>query len=147
MEERTMAEYEHSLESDVSAEAVWALYADPSTWPSWDAGVERMELDGPLAAGTTGRFTPTGGDPLPFTVVYAEPGRGFTDEFAFPGAVLRGTHTLTPLPDGRTRITHRMELTGDRAEQMAPELMPGLTDDIPLTVAALAASAQDASTG
>jgi len=136
-----MAEYEHSLEAAVSADAVWELYADPTSWPSWDSGVERVELDGPLATGVTGRFTPRGAEALPFTVIQAEANRGFTDEFAFPGAVLRGTHTITPLGGGRTRITHRMELTGPDAEQLAPELMPGITDDIPLTVAALALAA------
>jgi uncharacterized protein YndB with AHSA1/START domain len=133
-----MAEYEYSLDADVAAEAVYALYSDVSTWPSWDGGVEKVTVDGPFAAGTTGTFTPTGGDPLRFTIVSAEPGRGFVDEFPLPGAMLRGTHTLTPLAGGRTRITHRMQLEGPAAAELAPELMPGVTDDIPVTVASLA---------
>jgi len=133
-----MIDYEYSLEAAVMPEAVYALYSDVSTWTSWDSGVERIAVDGPFAAGTTGTFTPTGGDPLRFTIVSAEPGRGFTDEFPLPGATLRGTHTLTALPGGGTRITHRMELDGPAAAEMAPQLMPGITDDIPQTVAALA---------
>ncbi|RKS77803.1 polyketide cyclase/dehydrase/lipid transport protein [Motilibacter peucedani] len=136
-----MVDYTHSLDTTADAAAVWALYADPASWPSWDGGCERQELDGPLAAGTTGRFTPAGGEPLPFTVTWAQPGAGFTDEFELPGAVLRGTHTLTPLADGGTRITHRMELTGPAADELAQHIWAGITDDIPLTVAALARAA------
>ena len=133
-----MAEYEYSLDADVTPEAVYALYSDVETWTTWDGGVEEITIDGAFAAGTTGTFTPVGADPLRFTIVSATPGRGFVDEFPLPGATLRGTHTLTPLADGRTRITHRMELEGPAAEELAPMLMPGVTDDIPLTVASLA---------
>jgi hypothetical protein len=133
-----MAEYEYSLDAEVTAEAVYALYSDVATWPSWDEGVEQVTIDGPFTAGTTGTFTPTGGDPLRFTIVAAQPARGYSDEFPLPGATLRGTHTLTPLPDGRTRITHRFELVGPAAAELAPQLMPGVTDDVPNTVANLA---------
>ena len=51
--------YRHSVEADVSVEAVWALYEDVTTWPSWDDQAERITRDGPFAPGTTGtmRFT------------------------------------------------------------------------------------------
>ncbi|RZS89568.1 uncharacterized protein YndB with AHSA1/START domain [Motilibacter rhizosphaerae] len=140
-----MHTYEHSLDAACSADAVWALYADPESWTEWDGGVDRQEFDGPLATGTTGRFTPSGADPLPFTIEHAEPGRGFTDVFELPGATLRGTHTLTPLPEGGTRITHRVELSGPAADELAPVLMPDITDGVPETVAALARLAADRS--
>jgi len=137
-----MFEYKYSLEADVAPEAVYALYRDVTTWTSWDPGVEAIALDGPFEAGATGTFTPTGAGPLPFTILSAQSGRGFVDEFPLPGATLRGTHVLTLLDGGRTRITHRMELDGPAAAELAPTFMPGVTDDIPLTVANLARQAE-----
>ena len=34
--------YAHTVEADVSAEAVWDLYDDVTTWPQWDAQAERF---------------------------------------------------------------------------------------------------------
>ncbi len=44
---------EYSAESTASAEALFAILADVAGWPQWNAGVERVELNGPFAAGTT----------------------------------------------------------------------------------------------
>jgi len=52
-EERPMWSKEYSAESTASAEALFAILADVAGWPQWNAGVERVELNGPFAAGTT----------------------------------------------------------------------------------------------
>jgi hypothetical protein len=128
---------EHTAESDAAPEAVYALYADVAGWPAWDPGLERCELDGPFATGTTGHLTPAGGEPLPFTVEWAEPARGFADVTEAMGHVLRFRHTLQPLPGGGTRITHRVEIEGPAAD----ELGPNVVGEMPEAMAALAALA------
>jgi hypothetical protein len=39
--------YTHTVETDLTPEAIWALYEDVSTWPSWDAEGELITRDGP----------------------------------------------------------------------------------------------------
>ncbi len=137
-----MPAYEHSVEADLAPAAVWALYGDDERWPSWDATVESIERYGPLIKGITGLATRPGCGPMAFTVLVADPGHSFTDEFTFDGAVLHKSYTLTELEGGRTRITHRVELQGPQADALAPELMP--TDGIPDAMAALVRAAAEA---
>ena len=47
-----MWEYEHSIETEASPEAIYRLYSDVATWPRWDEGIAEVTLDGPFAAGT-----------------------------------------------------------------------------------------------
>lgn len=141
-----MWEYEHSVTTDASPEAIWRLYADPSSWPSWDAGIEHMELDGPFAVGTTGRLTPSGQDTLPFTLIDVERHRRFVDETHVAGLVLRFIHTLVPQRDGGTTVTHRVEITGPAADQLGPQIGPGVTAGVPATIEALVKQARDLGT-
>lgn len=141
-----MWEYEHSVRTDASPEAIWRLYTDPSSWPSWDSGIEHMELDGPFAAGTTGRLTPVGQDNLPFTLIEVVPTRRFVDETHVAGLVLRFIHTLVPEPTGGTTITHRVEIIGPAADQLGPQIGPKVTAGVPTTIETLAKQALDLGT-
>jgi uncharacterized protein YndB with AHSA1/START domain len=139
-----MFEYEYSLEADVTPEAVWKLYNNAASWPTWDTGTEKVGLSGPLAAGTTGNIKFSGQDPLPFRILSAQPNREFTDETEIPGAdiFVQFTHRLTPLESGGTRITQRVSITGPAAETLGPQIGPGITSDIPQSIAALIALAK-----
>ncbi|GHC88045.1 SRPBCC family protein [Streptomyces flavofungini] len=131
-----MWDYEYSLETTASPEAVWALYADTTSWPKWDSGLESMQLDGPLAAGTTGTLVPKGQGTLPFTVSEATPHRSFTDETQLGELTLRFIHTLEP-SGNITKVTHRVEIDGPAADHVGPEMGPKVTADIPDSVAKL----------
>ncbi len=135
-----MWSYEHTVETSATRDAVWALYADVPGWPAWDMGLERVEIDGPLAAGAAGRITPAGQDALPFTITWAEVGYGFADETAVPAHVIRFRHTLETLAGGGTRITHRVEIDGPAGAEFGP----GIVGDMPQAMAALAARAESA---
>lgn len=141
-----MWEYEHSVRTDASPEAIWRLYSDPSSWPSWDSGIEHMELDGPFAVGTTGRLTPVGQNNLPFTLTEVVPTRRFVDETQVAGLVLRFIHTLVPEPTGGTTITHRVEIIGPAADQLGPQIGPKVTAGVPTTIETLAKQALDLGT-
>jgi hypothetical protein len=139
-----MWSYAHSLETSASAKAVFALYADVATWPAWDAGLERVELNGPFAAGTSGTIVVVGQVPLRMRLVSVEAGRGFEDETPVPGAgvVVHVRHCLEPLAQGGTRITHLVSIDGPAADTVGPQLGPAITADFPQTMAALAARAE-----
>ena len=138
-----MWQYEHSIETDAIPASIWHLYSDVSTWPGWDAGIAEIAIDGPFAAGTTGTMTPAGQTSLAFRIVEAEPELGFADETEIPdaGIVLRFTHRIATLPDGRTRLTHSVAMSGPGAEALGPRMGPGITDGIPQAMATLAQQA------
>jgi hypothetical protein len=75
------------------------------------------------------------------TLAQVLPGQGFVDEAVFGGIVLRTAHTVEAVGEG-SRITYRMEITGDGADQVGPEIGPGITADWPETMTALARRAE-----
>lgn len=131
--------YESNAVTVTGAQAVWDRYVDVAGWPSWNASVERVQIDGPFAAGTTGTLTPPGGTPLPFRIVAAQQCVSYTSVTDIAETVsLQSTSSLTPLPGGGTRITQRSELIGPAASQFAAAFGPALATGVPRTVTELA---------
>jgi hypothetical protein len=135
--------YTYTAEADVDAEAVWALYEDVASWPSWDAQAEWVTREGPFRAGTTGTMKFRDQEPLSYRLVKVEPGREFVDETPVAGLVVRVSHLLEPLAPERVRITHAAEVAGP--EDQAREIGPLITADFPDTMASLAALAKERS--
>ena len=44
-----MWEYEHSAETIATQEKLWRHWTDMAAWPSWNDGIEKIEIDGPFA--------------------------------------------------------------------------------------------------
>lgn len=132
--------YAHTVEADVPAEAVWDLYRDVSTWPAWDPGTELVTLDGPFETGTPGSMKLVGQDAMTFVLARVEPLREFVDETTAGDMLVRVSHLLEPLGDGRLRITYALEIEGP-AEQ-AQQAGPMITADFPDVMASLVAMAQ-----
>ena len=130
--------YVHTVETDVPAAAIWALYEDVRTWPLWDDQAEAVTRDGPFAAGTTGTMTFTGQDPLAYRLVKVEPEREFVDETPVGELVVTVSHLLEPAAGG-LRVTYAARIDGP-ADQ-AREVGPLITADFPKTMAALIALA------
>jgi hypothetical protein len=140
---RMAFEYAHSLVTQATPQALWRLYADPATWPSWDPDAELVTLDGPFASGSTGTMKFTGQDPLTYTLEDVEANRRFTDVTSVPGATIRFGHRIEPLGEGAgTRLTH--ELTIEAEEPFAQELGAMISADIPDSMTRLAQLAEEA---
>jgi Polyketide cyclase / dehydrase and lipid transport len=135
--------YTHTVEADVSAEAVWSLYDDVATWPLWDAETEWVTRDGPFAAGSTGTMKFHGQEPLRYRLAKVERGREFVDETPVGELVVRVSHRLDPLQSGRLRITYLAEVDGP--EDQAREVGPAITADFPETLDSLVALAKERS--
>ena len=136
--------YEHSLETVAKAETIFEIIRDVGRWPEWNQGVERIDLDGPFATGTTGVMVIPDQGSLSFRLAWVGEGRGFEDETEIPGAeaVVRVRHSLEPLAGGGTRITYRATVEGAAAEVLGPEIGPAVSADFPEVMAALAARAE-----
>jgi hypothetical protein len=131
---------EHAHESAAAPEAIFALWADVEGWPAWDASLLATTLAGPFAAGTAGTLHPLGmPEPIAFTLTAVEDGAGFSDETRLGPVVLRFDHRVEPRPGG-SRIVVSIEADGPDAEQVGPVV----AEDLPESVAALAAAAMRA---
>ncbi|MFI6323591.1 SRPBCC family protein [Nonomuraea sp. NPDC050556] len=128
-----MWDYQHAAETTAAPEALWRHWSDIAAWPQWNDGIEKIEVDGPLAVGTTFRMTPPGDDPIEMRIVEVVAGELFTDEMDAGDFVVRTVHRLDRLDGGLTRVTYRTEITG----AFDPELGPAITADFPDVVAAL----------
>src|SRR5215216_723892 len=133
--------YVFTVEADVTADAIWSLYDDVATWPSWDTQAEFVTRDGPFAAGTTGTMKFVGQEPLQYRLAKVEPLREFVDETPVGELVVRVSHQLEPLPSGRLRITYSAQIDGPDAQ--AQQIGPMITADFPDTIASLIALAKE----
>jgi hypothetical protein len=136
-----MWEYEHSVETTASAEVIWRHWTDVASWPEWNAGVERIAIDGRFEAGTTFTMTPPGEEPVRMKLTEVVRNEVFVDEAAAPDFVVTTTHRLEPTGTG-TRITYRTEITGPAADAAGPEIGPAITADFPDVLAALVTRAE-----
>ena len=137
-----MWEYECRTETTARPEALWRHWSDMAAWPRWNAGIEKLEIDGPFAVGTTFTMTPPGEDPVRLRLTEIVPGERFTDEADTGDFVVRTEHRLEPTPTG-TRVVYRTEITGPAADQVGPEVGPAITADFPDVVAALVKLAEE----
>jgi hypothetical protein len=133
--------YTHTVEADVTAAAIWSLYEDVSTWPLWDAQAEWVTRDGPFVAGTCGAMKFNGSDALAYRLARVEPGREFVDETPVGEVVVRVSHLLEPISEGRLRIAYSAEIDGPH--EQANEIGAAITSDFPDTIASLVALAKD----
>ena len=66
-----------TVETAASAEQVWKLWSDVGTWPGWNPDVLSVSIEGPFAAGSTGRMTTKAGGSHRITLTAVRPGRSF----------------------------------------------------------------------
>lgn len=135
-------DYGPSVEVAADRAAVWQVYADVARWPSWQAGVERVDLDGGLRTGASGTLTLVGQPGLPFRIVSATAGEGYVSETEVaPGQQLRVEHVLAALPGGRTRVTHQAMVPRAALDRFGLEFGPRFYDDLRSSLGRLADTA------
>ncbi|MFD7020412.1 polyketide cyclase [Streptomyces sp. NPDC059928] len=133
-----MWEYEHSIETSATPEAIWRLWADVENWGTWNAEIEKIEMNGPFTAGTQITMTPPGDDPVLLRIAEAIEDELFVDEARFNALLLRTTHRIDRIDQNRIRVVYRMEITGTGVDEAGSQIGPGITADWPETMASLA---------
>jgi len=127
---------EYSATTTLPREAVWTalreLHCGRLTYP----GADRFVLDGPFAVGSRIAVTPQGQDEMISAIVELVDNERYADLTEFDGLSLLFRHTLESLDKG-TRVTHRLEISGDAADQVGPELGPQISGDFASSMAAL----------
>ena len=135
---------EHSRLTSAGIAEIFPILSDVGGWPEWNEGVESVRLDGPFAAGSRGVMAIPGEEPLNFRLIWVDPQKGFEDETHVPdaGVVVRVRHTVEHVPEGGSRITYRATIDGPAADEVGPQIGPGITADFPIVIAALAERAE-----
>ena len=133
--------HELTVDSPLAPEAIWAVLADMDNWARWDTSMESVKLQGPFAVGTRVTMTPKGQDPITSVIAELRENEFYADETDMGEVTLRFSNALTRLPDGGTRIVHRLEISGPAADEIGPELGPAITADFPDAMRALLAYA------
>jgi hypothetical protein len=129
--------YEHGIETSAAPRAIWRLWADVDDWGAWNAEIETIEISGPFAQGAWISMKPPWDDPVLLRVTEAVEDELFVDEARFDGLLLRTTHRIGRIDQDRIRVVYRMEITGTGADEIGPQIGPGITADWPDTLASL----------
>lgn len=98
-------------EADVDPEAVFRLYADPSTWPSWGHNATRAASDGALAEGGIVYVRANYGRTYPCRIRRFEPGRALELEVRPPFLFIINVYEVEPAQPG-ARVRHALEFSG-----------------------------------
>src|SRR2546423_3725955 len=119
---------EHSIETNVAADAIWRAWADVPRWPEWNGDIERIELTGPFATGSLIVMTPQRQEPVQLRLADVVEGERFVDEADVAGTLVRTTHRIEALDEQRARVVYRLEASGPAAEANRPAISADLDD-------------------
>lgn len=134
--------HDHTLETGVAPEDIWATLRDLYTGTRLSERGDTIEIHGPFAVGTTLSVTPSGSDVvIGCTIVEVADGEVYAYRSEFTGLMITSRHSLTRLADGGTRITQHSTISGPRAETRGPQIGPRITEDHPDTMDDLVAAA------
>ena len=127
-----------SIVTTASPQALWRLFEDVAGWTRWNAGIERIALNGPFATGSTFDMQPPGMEPFSSTLREVRTNAGFVDETVPEDTRFLVSHELQPLPAGGTRVVYAIRVEGPEAATLGPLV----TADFPEVLAALKALAE-----
>jgi len=133
---------EYDIETEAPAERIWEAWEDVASWPAWNGDLERAELSGAFAPGSTITMHSPEQDPIELRIVQAERPSVFVDRADLGDIAVTTTHRTERLADGRTRIVYAMEISGPAADTVGPELGPAISGDFPQVLAALVRRAE-----
>jgi uncharacterized protein YndB with AHSA1/START domain len=132
-----MWEFEDSVQAPASRQRAWALLIHVSAWPSWNPGVGRAELDGPVKEGATGTIRAAGGPTSNLKVLEIEPERRLVTETSERFMRLRFEHELSDVEGGQLRVSLRVRMTGPATPLMRHTVGARLERSIPAALAGL----------
>jgi hypothetical protein len=113
----------HSIDVDVGAALAWRFRTDIATWNDPPAS---FRLDGPFVEGARGTTLIPGREPLTWWIRDVRPGRSFAIEMPLDRAALRFEWDVDAVSELRTRLTHRIILSGVNAEAYRQDVESGL---------------------
>ena len=137
-----MASYGESLETKAAPEKLWRLWADTSTWPSWNPDIEAVNLDRPLGEGATGTMRTKSGGTHNITIRDVEPGRSFVlQSDGVPATKLLFKCEVASSGNG-SRISQELTLQGPLAFLFGPMMGGRIAESFGPVLEGLATAAE-----
>jgi hypothetical protein len=99
-------------EADVDPAAVFALYADPSTWSSWGHNATWAEADGPMVDGGIVRVRAGYGTVYRCRIRRFELDRALELVVKPVGLTIVNVYEVEPTPSGGSRVRHAFAVSG-----------------------------------
>jgi uncharacterized protein YndB with AHSA1/START domain len=106
--------YETSTTTAAEPSRLWAVLSDVERWPEWIEVYEevRRRTSGPLAQGEQVHVKQKGLAAGDWTVTELDEGHVFAWTSRQPGVRIVGRHVVSPEPDGGSRLTLELEMSG-----------------------------------
>jgi hypothetical protein len=137
-----MWSYEFATDTDLDRASCWTALAAIHTGHATTASGDVFELHGSFEVGTELSVTPAGQETFRSVITELDEGNAYADQTHYDGLMLTFRYTLADLPDGGTRLSHRLVIEGDDADAVGPELGPQITEDFPADLDELIALAR-----
>lgn len=126
-----------TAEAEVDPAAVFALYADPSSWSRWGHNATWAHADGPLVEGGTVDVRANYGTVYHCRIRRLEPGRALELVVKPAGLEIINIYEVEPTERG-SRIRHAFEVSGPISSIVRPVLSGMYTRQLEEEVAAVA---------
>jgi len=137
---------EFSIEADVSPKFAWQFRTDVANWNDPPAS---FALEGPFETGSRGTTVLPGQEPLHWRIREVRPFESFVVEMQLERATLSFEWRFDGLSTGSTRLTQRIELSGENAaayvEPVKVGFGPNLADGMRRAAAEMAAAEKSGS--
>ncbi|EJF81416.1 Uncharacterised protein [Candidatus Bartonella washoeensis] len=107
--------YSEEINTEASAEQIWALWEDVATWPCWDKELELVELSGVFKAGAVGKMKLKKGPKVTFTLDKVIKNLCFSDYAKLPLTRMIFDHEYigsTKSSSSNNRIRHTVNMSG-----------------------------------
>lgn len=120
---------------------VWRLWTTPSTWGSWDRGLQSASMEGEMGLGSIGQIQPLSGPASRFEVTLLDPQNSYAFVTKLPMAKLKVERSFNA---DRTAFTHRVTFSGPMGFAFARMFSPGFRQALPPTMRRLNTLAEEA---
>ena len=137
-----MAEYGTSVVSTASADRVWKIWSDMSTWGEWNPNVSTMDWTGGFTQGSEGVMNTRAGQHHKMKLTEVQPGRFFALETrVVPGTVFHFNCRIDPV-GGETKISQTVEVRGPLGPLLQGMMGPQVSKEFGTLLANLAKKAE-----
>ena len=134
-------EITHSVETNASPVFAWHYWTNIA---NWDDPPAEFELDGPFVTGSRGVTRLPGQEVIHWLIREVTPPSAATIEMSLDGAALSFEWRFAGLADGRTRLTQRIALQGEKAELYLSQVKAVFTTNPPHAMNKLATAMANA---
>ena len=121
-------ECEHDVEVNASPEVIWALFEDVPGWTRWNAGIEKIEIDGPFQVGAEFAMKPTGQPSVTSRLREVQRNVSFLDETHIGDLRIFVEHRIEVLSCSRSRVVFSLEAFGPSCDQVGPAVSADFPD-------------------